>query len=209
MPRKTPPSLAVASTTELAADGGNPRQIADEAASGLRGSIKRFGDLSGIVFNTRTGELVCGHQRVEQIRAEYGDLPIEVIDSGRSLGAIRVSEEHAFTVRLVDWSRAKQHAANVAANSQKIAGRFTDDLSAYLIEVQSELDEEEPGLMDDVLLTELLAETINTDDTAEEEAGGIVGGSFEVIVACSDEDQQRDVYQMLKKEGHAVRVLTT
>lgn len=44
---------------------------------GLSYSIAEFGDLSGITFNERTGELVCGHQRVKALRAQYGDLPMD------------------------------------------------------------------------------------------------------------------------------------
>lgn len=34
------------------------------------GAFGRFGDLSGIVYNVRTGRLVGGHQRTELFRAE-------------------------------------------------------------------------------------------------------------------------------------------
>lgn len=49
---------------DLAAAPYNPRRISEDAAAGLRGSIETFGDLSGIVWNERTGNLVAGHQRV-------------------------------------------------------------------------------------------------------------------------------------------------
>ena len=73
--RKPAEKLAIDDTAELVPDAANPRQISDEAAGGLRNSLKRFGDLSGLVFNRRTGELVCGHQRMQQIRAEYVNSP--------------------------------------------------------------------------------------------------------------------------------------
>ena len=41
----------------------NPRRITDDALAGLRASLRTFGDLSGLVFNRRTGNVVCGHQR--------------------------------------------------------------------------------------------------------------------------------------------------
>ncbi len=40
----------------------NPREITAEAAEGLRHSLVEFGDISGIVWNQRTGNLVCGHR---------------------------------------------------------------------------------------------------------------------------------------------------
>jgi len=46
----------------------SPRPITDKAASRLGKSLNRFGDIAGIVWNKRTGHLVAGHQRVEQLR---------------------------------------------------------------------------------------------------------------------------------------------
>lgn len=52
----------------------NPRTIEDDAAAGLAQSLERFGDLSGIVWNQRTGHLVAGHQRVNQLRERGAQL---------------------------------------------------------------------------------------------------------------------------------------
>lgn len=49
----------------------NPRKIFTDALEGLKRSLKRFGDLSGIVFNKRTGH--AGHQRVKALTDEYGE----------------------------------------------------------------------------------------------------------------------------------------
>jgi hypothetical protein len=132
------------STAGLMADAANPRTISDEAAAGLGYSIGEFGDLSGITFNTRTGELVCGHQRLGQIRAKWGELPIEPLDVGH--GRI-VTPAGVFPVRFVDWAKAKQRAANIAANSTAIAGEFTDLLFGQLDQVQAET----PDLYDELL----------------------------------------------------------
>lgn len=205
---KAPPALAIADTCELSPDDNNPRKIGEKAERGLRNSIERFGDLSGIVFNRRTGDLVCGHQRTKQLRALYGDRPIEVLDAAAELGCIRVSASQVFPVRVVDWSTARQRAANVAANSQKIAGEYTDDLSTYLLEVADDLQLEDPGLMDAVLLTELASELADLGE--DEEGGGNQGVdfSFEVIVACRDEKHQREVHDKLHAEGLTVKCLT-
>jgi len=44
---------------DLKADPKNPRKISPEALDGLRYSLGEFGDLSGLVWNKRTGTLVC------------------------------------------------------------------------------------------------------------------------------------------------------
>lgn len=206
-PPAKPVGLAIDDTAELLADGANPRKISEEAAGGLRNSLKRFQDISGIVYNRRTGELVCGHQRMEQIRAEYGDHPIEVLDAEAGLGIIRVGESQWFSVRVVDWSPAKQRAANVAANNQKIAGEFTDDLSSYLLEVEAELQVDEPGVLDDVLLVELMAAGLD-EATADEPENVAIAERYQVVVELENEEQQKEVHELLTKKGWKCRVLT-
>lgn len=43
----------------------NPRKISADQLKNLKKSIEEFGDLSGIVFNRRTGNVVGGHQRLK------------------------------------------------------------------------------------------------------------------------------------------------
>ena len=196
------PTFAIDDTADLLADAANPRELGEEGAAGLRNSLKRFGDLSGVVWNKRTGELVCGHQRMSQIRAEYGDQPIEVLDAAAELGVIRVDDKHAFTVRVVDWSQAKQRTANVAANNQKTQGKFTDDLSSFLLEIEPDISAELPGALDDLLIVPLLdidiPEDIQNADTAI---------AFQVVVDCNDHGQQEELQKLLIKKGYKCRAL--
>jgi len=138
-------------TSLLPPDPDNPREISDEAAAGLSYSLTEFGDISGIVFNLRTGELVCGHQRLARIRDRYRDLPL--VQEGEApaepRGLIRTPDGHTFNVRLVDWPRAKQRAANIAANSGSLQGEFTDELDVLLEATQEETPELYDGLLFD------------------------------------------------------------
>lgn len=209
--KKAPPpdsldTLTLVDTAELLADGANPRRISEEAARGLQNSLDRFGDLSGLVFNRRTGELVCGHQRMQQIREKWGDQRIEVLNAEAGLGGIRVDASHYFPVRIVDWSPAMQRAANVAANSQRIAGEFTDDLSQYLLDVEADLSAEAPGILDELLLVELMAEGIDTTDAVPKNVD--FPEKRQVVVDCESEEQQAEVHELLMKGGWKCRVLT-
>jgi len=125
--------MKIGKLSDLKAAGYNPRRISDEALKGLGYSLKEFGDLSGIVFNIRTGNLVAGHQRVKVLQAQYGDLAIEK-------GYIHANGDR-FAVRLVDWPKEKEQAANVAANSPTIQGEFTEDLQTLLNSIQVDLPE--------------------------------------------------------------------
>jgi len=67
------PSKTIKSLADLRAASYNPREITQEALEGLGHSLEEFGDISGIVWNKRTGHLVAGHQRVEALRAAVLD----------------------------------------------------------------------------------------------------------------------------------------
>ncbi len=110
----------------------NPRKISAEALAGLDASMRRFGDLSGITFNTRTGNLIGGHQRVKALR----DRGAQLVD-----GALQVEGGDRFPVRVVSWARGKEKAANVAANNPHIGGEF-EGLELVLPEIKLDLGEE-------------------------------------------------------------------
>src|SRR5215469_12102923 len=48
----------------------NPRVISDDEIKQLAASLKRFGDLGGIILNRTTGHLVGGHQRIAAFKQE-------------------------------------------------------------------------------------------------------------------------------------------
>ncbi|MBS3945301.1 MAG: DNA modification methylase [Melioribacter sp.] len=131
--------------SDLKAADYNPRMIEDEAFNGLQISIEQFGDISGIVFNKRTGNLVAGHQRVKALVDQYGDL--EILGINEDEGKIELPTGAVFKVRFVNWDGKKERAANIAANSETITGRFTDKLSLVLDEVRLELPDIYSGLM--------------------------------------------------------------
>jgi len=123
--------------SELKSAQYNPRVITDEALDGLKYSLKEFGDLSGIVFNRATGNLVAGHQRVKALVEEHGDIEIkEVGDSNGAISIIVNGKEQLFAVRFVNWSPEMEIEANIAANSPTIAGAFTNDLAPLLTRVK-------------------------------------------------------------------------
>lgn len=132
---KAPPPVVLTTLADLKADPINPRKIDKDELAGLAVSMDRFGDLSGITFNVRTGELVAGHQRLRNIREAHGDLKL-MRDGGKVW--IETPNGDVWAVRLVEWTPAKQRAANIAANSQAIAGQFTDELQPQLKDILAE-----------------------------------------------------------------------
>lgn len=177
----------------------NPRKINDEAFNGLKFSIEEFGDISGITFNTRTGNLVAGHQRVNAILEKYGDVEIQEDKIVTPVGSFRI--------RVVDWDIQKEKAANIAANAETIQGEFTEALIPLVQEVSLLM----PDVADSLRLNEL--DMINTnlvDENTEIDMSELqYKPQFGVIVICENETQQQSVFEKLQQEGYNLRVVTT
>jgi hypothetical protein len=118
----------------------NPRVITDEKLGQLKKAIAEFGDLSGIIFNKKTKQLIGGHQRVKLI-----DKNTEVVIEKRypkktktgtlGEGYIVVNGER-FAYREVEWDETKEKAANIAAN--KGAGEWDfEQLAVWMKEIDS------------------------------------------------------------------------
>ena len=111
---------------DLRANPKNPRKISDEKLKQLKKALLEFGDLSGIVYNTRTKQLVGGHQRsrildaasVIEIQKKYKK-PTSTGTVGEGYVIVR-GERYSY--REVNWDEMREKAANLAAN--KNAGEW-------------------------------------------------------------------------------------
>jgi hypothetical protein len=122
----------------------NPREISDADFKGLKNSIKTFGDLSGIVRNTQTGNLVGGHQRIEAFKQLENPQVIieETLPAPNSVGTTArgyvLLGDEKYTYREVDWTLQKEMQANLAAN--RLQGKFTQDkLAKVMADIEEEL----------------------------------------------------------------------
>ena len=189
--------------SDLKAAAYNPREISAQALDGLKASLRAFGDISCVVFNTRTQRLVAGHQRVRALREEHGDLVLRD-------GAIELPDGERVHVRLVDWDEATERAANVAANSALIQGTFTDAVDALIAQIQQDT----PDLASQVRIDDLLADIgappdpdeppelpVGVDDVPEIDEPRVNAGELwrvgEHRVLCGDATIDDDVDRLL------------
>jgi DNA modification methylase len=155
--------------SDLKENPTNPRLISKKAFDGLKKSINDFGDISGIVYNRRTEQLVAGHQRRKALLA-IGDLEIVITKTFKepsskgtvAVGYIQAGDE-TVNYREVDWDVMKERKANILANSPFIAGEYDVELLAEDLEILKfepdyfdfNLDElEEKDLSDDKQATD-------------------------------------------------------
>lgn len=133
---------------DLKAAKYNPRSITVDALKRLGKSISEFGDLSGVVFNERTGTLISGHQRITTIKDKKNAIVTTKHKDEHgtiALGYIQVTEgnkEIRIPFRVVDWDRRKEKLANIAANAQggefdnQKLGKLLADLSSEKFDVE-------------------------------------------------------------------------
>lgn len=140
----------------------NPRTMSDKNADALRVSMVRFGDISGLTFNQKTGNMVSGHQRLERL-VEMG---AELIED--EAGMRVVSGGLVFPVRVVEWDEETEIAANIAANNPHIAGEFNERLQPLLGRVEDSFG---PDVMHDLRLEPLRenVEEVGLPDIDDEE----------------------------------------
>ncbi len=196
----------------LHSDPDNARTISAKAQSGLKASTKKFGDLSGIVFNELSDELVAGHQRVRVLRRAGAT---DWVRTSPTEGYIEHPEtKERFKIRIVEWDDVTARAANLAANNPEIAGTYTDEAIDQLKQIEGELEE-----FDDLAFGDLAAQLEKdlrkatrggggTDEEGADDESGEVKDDFMVIVECTSEEHQREMIDRFAKEGLKCRALT-
>lgn len=108
----------------------NPRIMDEGAKKRLRKNIAKHGLVAALTWNKRTGNLVGGHQRLEQ------------------LDALEKSKNYDLTVCVVDVDEREEAALNVQLNNPSMQGEWDLDKLANMTE-EFDLD-----LSDDLGFTE-------------------------------------------------------
>lgn len=94
----------------------NPRLMDKEAKKRLKKNIAKHGLVSALTWNKRTGNLVGGHQRLEQ------------------LDALENSKDYELTVCVVDVDEREEATLNVQLNNPSMQGDWDLDKLAMMAE---------------------------------------------------------------------------
>ncbi|MEN6636080.1 MAG: ParB N-terminal domain-containing protein, partial [Clostridiaceae bacterium] len=104
----------------------NPRRIDDKAKERLREGINRVGMVQPVVWNKRTGNIVGGHQRIEQLDALEGN------------------DEYSLTVAVVDVDETREKELNILLNNPQAQGDWDLERLKKLLE-DEEIDLKSTG----------------------------------------------------------------
>jgi hypothetical protein len=107
-------------TSELKPSQTNPRKISDDQLRMLAKSLAEFGDLSGIVVNRQSGNVVGGHQRIKCLDPSWVITSKPITDSSGTVASGWIETAWGrLSYREVDWDERKEVAANIAANKHR------------------------------------------------------------------------------------------
>ena len=188
----------IKSTADLRPAVYNPRKISDKQASMLKKSMEEFGDLSGIVVNVRTGNMIGGHQRINNLSEDCKIVKKSFSDNIGTVATGYIQTDNGrWHYREVDWDEIKEKAANIAAN--KHGGEW--DLPKLDV------------LLEDLKSIDFDMELVGFDNVKLKTIGVVVednyASQYGVIVICKDEGHQEEVYNMLNDKGYDCKVVTT
>ena len=150
----------------------NPRIMDDGAKKRLKKYISRHGLVSALTWNKRTGNLVGGHQRLEQ------------------LDALEKSQDYELTVCVVDVDEREEAALNVQLNNPSMQGEWDLDKLAGISE-EFDLD-----MSDDLGFTQTDIDFMFDGDERfsqlfESEEGEKMRGDLEAVKAARKESAEK------------------
>ena len=152
----------------------NPRKMSDASQGALKVSMATFQDISGIVWNSYTGNLVSGNHRWDELKEKHGD-SLELVRMEEPMDdycmIMGTGEFTNYILREVDWDEETEKAANIAANSEKIQGEFTNAIKDLLDDIGSASSRLPKITFDALRLNELALDFAEVDiqfDTSNE-----------------------------------------
>ncbi len=171
----------------IKADPNNVRQHSLENLNAIKRSLQAFGQQKPIVV---TADNVClaGNGTLSAARA-LGWTHLAVVQSGlvgRGARAFAIADNR--TTDLSQWDDHK--------------------LAEQLAELQNDLDLDHLATgFDDDQIEKMIDEAVgNTSDVDGPEVD--ITDTYQLLVACEDENDQHQLYDHLKQEGYTCRVLT-
>lgn len=109
----------------------NPRKITPAQREELASSMERLGDISGLVFNRRSGQWVGGNQRADIMELNASPFEINAVQTfdlpdktGTVALGMVIYKGIPFACRVVDWDEVTEREANIAANAKGGAWDF-------------------------------------------------------------------------------------
>lgn len=183
----------------------NPRKITDAQLQQLKENIQELGDLSGIVHDLNTDEIISGNQRSKVIN--INECEIEIVkkyDEPNEQGTIAfgfiIFENQRLNYRQVRWDDKQRERACITANALGCDWDYeilkADWEIEYLDDWGVDIDYVIPKNQDEKQKT-------NKDDISEK-----LVPTYKLEIECSDESELQTLYEEMIERGMICRILT-
>lgn len=182
----------------------NPRKISEAQLEQLKQNIQELGDLSGIVHDLNTDEIISGNQRSKVIN--INECEIEIVkqyDEPNEQGTIAlgfvVFENQRLNYRQVRWNDKQREKACITANA--LGGEFDYDI---LLENWDITELENWGIKD-------LENKIESEDKEKKEIKDLseqLQPTYKLEIECSNESELQSLYEEITERGLLCRILT-
>ena len=173
--------LAVA-IDKLKPNPKNPQTHDEQSIRGIMASLTEFGQCKPVVALADTGVVLAGNGTLEAAQRL----------GWTHLAAVRVAHDQATAT---GYAIADNRTAQLAAWNHEL-----------LQELLAEIDGDHYAGLADALLLKELRDQVKSEEA--EAADDPVPETFEVIVTCKDEADQKAFYEAMQKENRQCRLLT-
>lgn len=178
----------------------NPRKITEKMFTLLGETIKEYGDLSGIVVNVKTNEVVGGNQRTAFFKQNEKDCSVSIVERFKTptkqgtvaTGYVEFQGEK-FAYREVDWDEKKVDRANIIAN--KVGGFWDNDMLANQFDIEdlkmAGFEDFELGFFNDEI-------EMDNNDSLTKTMDSYLDGSIKQIVLYFKNDEYAELIPRLE-----------
>jgi len=179
----------------------NPRKINNKQLKQLEDTLRRLGDLSGIIYNRRSKSFIGGNQRSKTIDFDKCERQIiEELKKPDGQGTVAwgfvIWGGHKYNYREVSWTPKIEKEANIVANK---GGGDWD------FEILKEHFKEDDLLKWGFKQSEL---TWVEGEAKQSSASASVEPIYQVVIDCSDLSEQERAFNEVQKLGFKCRVLS-
>lgn len=179
----------------------NPRQITKKQFADLQDSLKRLGDLSGIVHDLTSDEVIGGNQRMDVFDIKTAQIVIderlpEPDEQGTVARGFVIWQGKKYSYRAVAWDDKTREEANIRAN--KAGGSWDFETLANEFEVKDLL---EWGF------AELELGITNEPEEPEKTEPETIPEQYMILIECTDEQTQAELLDRFNVEGLKCRAL--
>lgn len=178
------PQVELIEVASLKTDGQNPNRMSKAQMLGLKASIKQYGFIVPVITNKDL--LIADGEQRWTVAKELGLDKIPII-------RLPIEDVDRRTLRQVLNKLKGEHDRNLDAQEFQriIQAGGKDDLKALLAITDSSID--------------VMLKRLNQEDG---QGLSSLDTTFEVIIACKSEEEQKQAFEDLKQRGYTCRLLT-